>query len=131
MINKLTQELLNIKQELLRLKTSQKKSAVGLGAAETKITINTPTASSGTYSGHAYILVQGVEPFIVQGYFDDNANFQSDHISFIETLFFLAPGVALLGVRVINTGAAPGTTFTDDMTIVTTSDVVLSVQYEE
>lgn len=130
MINKLTQELLNIKQELLRLKTSQTKSAVGLGAAETKFTINTPTASSGDYSGHAYILVQGTEPFIVQGYFDDNANFQNNHISFIETLFFPAPGVALLGVRVINTGAAAGTTFTDEMTIVTTSNVALSVQYE-
>lgn len=128
MINKLTQELLNIKRELLQLKTSQAKSAVGLGAAETKITINTTTSSSGDYSGRTFILVQGTEPFIMQGYFDDNASFQSDHIAFIETLFFLASGVGLIGVRVINTGATPGATFTDELTIVTTSDVAVSVQ---
>ena len=131
MINKLTQELLNIKQELLRLKTSQTKSAVGLGAAETKLTINTPTASSGDYSGHAYILVQGTEPFLVQGYFDDVTGFQSDHISFIEALFFPASGVSLLvvNVRNLNPSGNPGATFTDKMTLVTTSPVAVSVSY--
>ena len=129
MINKLTQELLNIKQELLRLKTSQLKSAVGLGSAETPVSISTPTASTGDKSGRAYITVQGAEPFIVQGYFNDNPSFQTDHISFIEALFFPAPGVSVLVVRVINTGAPDGTTFDDEMTLVTTSSVVTSVQY--
>jgi len=130
MINKFTKDLLDIKKELLRLKTSSLKSAVGLGAIETPVEINTPTSSSGDYSGRAYILVQGAEPFIVQGYFDDNTSFQSDHISFIEGLFFPAPGVSLLTVRVLNTGAAPGATFTDNMTFVTTSAVAISVSYD-
>lgn len=132
MINILTRELLDIKQELLRLKTASEKSAIGLGSTSTPITLNTTTQSSGDYSGRAYILVQGAEPFIVQGYFDDAPNFQTDHISFIEAVFFLASGVALLVVRVINLNTAnPGATYTDNMSIVTTSAVAVSVEYEE
>lgn len=131
MINLLTKELLALKQEILNLKTASKKSAVGLGAAETPVTISTPTSSSGTYSGRAYITVAGAEPFIVQGYFDDVTGFQSDHISFIEALFFPASGVSLLvvNVRNLNPSGNPGATFTDKMTLVTTSPVAVSVSY--
>ena len=130
MIDLLTKELLNMKQEILNLKTSSLKSAVGLGAAETPVTITTPTSSSGDYSGRAYITVMGAEPYIVQGYFDDVAGFQSDHISFIEALFFPASGVSLLVVKVINKNTGnPGATYTDKMTLVTTSPVAVSVSY--
>lgn len=130
MIDLLTKELLNMKQEILNLKTSSLKSAVGLGAAETPVTITTPTSSSGDYSGRAYITVMGAEPYIVQGYFDDVAGFQNDHISFIEALFFPASGVSLLVVKVINKNTGnPGATYTDKMTLVTTSPVAVSVSY--
>ena len=129
MINVFTQELLDIKQELLKLKTASAKSAVGLGSLASTITVTTQTADSDNYSGRSYILVQGDEPFIVQGYFDDEPNFQSDHISFIEALFFPAPGVSLLVIRTINLNhSVANPSFTDKMTIVTTSPVVVSVQ---
>lgn len=129
MINVFTQELLDIKQELLKLKTASAKSAVGLGSLATPITVITQTADSDNYSGRSYILVQGDEPFIVQGYFDDEPNFQSDHISFIEALFFPAPGISLLVIRSINLNhSVSNPSFTDKMTIVTTSPVVVSVQ---
>jgi hypothetical protein len=129
MINVFTQELLDIKQELLKLKTASAKSAIGLGSLATPITITTQTADSDDYSGRSYILVQGDEPFIVQGYFDDEPNFQSDHISFIEALFFPAPGFSLLVIRTINLNhSVTNPSFTDKMTIVTTSPVVVSEQ---
>lgn len=129
MINVFTQELLDIKQELLKLKTASAKSAVGLGSLASPITVTTQTTDNDNYSGRSYILVQGDEPFIVQGYFDDEPNFQSDHISFIEALFFPAPGVSLLVIRTINLNhSIVNPSFTDKMTIVTTSPVVVSVQ---
>lgn len=129
MINVFTQELLDIKQELLKLKTASAKSAVGLGSLASPITVTTQTADSDNYSGRSYILVQGDEPFIVQGYFDDEPNFQEDHISFIEALFFPAPGVSLLVIRAINLNhSVSNPSFTDKMTIVTTSPVVVNVQ---
>ena len=131
MIDLLTKELLAMKQEILNLKTSSLKSAVGLGAVQTPVTISTPTKSTGDYSGRAYITIYGTNPFIAQGYFDDKTNFQSDHISFIETLFFPTAGVCLMVVRVINKNPSnPGATFTDDMTLVTTSSVAVNVEYE-
>lgn len=129
MINVFTQELLDIKQELLKLKTASAKSAVGLGSLASHITVTTQTTDSDNYSGRSYILVQGDEPFIVQGYFDDGPNFQNDHISFIEALFFPDSGVSLLVVRAINLNhSVHNPSFTDKMTIVTTSPVVVSVQ---
>lgn len=129
MIDLLTKELIEIKQEILRLKTASAKSAIGLGATETPITVTTQTLNSDNYSGRSYILVQGAEPFIVQGYFDDEPNFQTDHISFIEALYFIASGVCLLVVRAINLDHGnPDASFTDKMTIVTTSSVAVSVQ---
>ena len=129
MIDLLTQELLDIKQEILRLKTASAKSAVGLGSLATPITVTTQTSDSSDYSGRSYILVQGAEPFIVQGYFDDEPNFQSDHISFIEALFFPDSGVSLLVIRAINLNhSVSNPSFTDKMTIVTTSPVAVSVQ---
>lgn len=129
MINVFTQELLDIKQELLKLKTASAKSAVGLGSLASTITVTTQTADSDNYSGRSYILVQGDEPFIVQGYFDDETNFQSDHISFIEALFFPASGVSLLVIKAINLNHnVSNPSFTDKMTIVTTSPVVVSEQ---
>ena len=108
MIDLLTKELLNMKQEILNLKTSSLKSAVGLGAVQTPVAISTPTKST-----------------------DDKPNFQSDHISFIEALFFPTAGVCLMVVRVINKNPSnPGATFTDNMTLVTTSSVAVSVEYE-
>ena len=130
MIDLLTKELLAIKQEILRLKTASEKSAIGLGATSTSITLNTTTSGTGDNYGRALILVQSDEPFIVQGYFDDTSDFQNDHISFIETLFFPASGVALLVVKVINKSAGVAT-FTDKMSIVTTSSVAISISYEE
>lgn len=129
MINVFTQELLDIKQELLKLKTASAKSAIGLGSLATPITVTTQTADSANYSGRSYVIVQGDEPFIVQGYFDDEPNFQSDHISFIEALFFPAPGVSLIVIRTINLNhSVVNPSFTDKMTIVTTSPVAVSVQ---
>ena len=129
MIDLLTRELLDIKQEILRLKTASAKSAVGLGSLATPITITTQTQDSDNYSGRSYILVQGAEPFIVQGYFDDNNSFQSDHISFIEALFFPASGVSLIVVKAINKNHNNhNASFTDNITIVTTSPVVVSQQ---
>lgn len=129
MIDRLTQELIGIKQELLQIKTASAKSAVGLGAMETPITVTTQTSDSSSYSGRSYIVVQGSEPFIVQGYFDDTTNFQTDHISFIEALFFPASGVSLIVVKAINTNHNNhNASFTDKMTIVTTSPVAISVQ---
>ena len=129
MIDLLTRELLNIKQEILRLKTASAKSAVGLGSLATPITVTTQTADSDNYTGRSYIVVQGTEPFIVQGYFDDEPGFQSDHISFIEALFFPASGVSLIVVKAINLNHAnSNASFTDKMTIVTTSPVAISVQ---
>ena len=130
MIDLLTKELLAIKQEILRLKTASEKSAIGLGSTSTPITLNTTTSGTGDNYGRALITVQSDEPFIVQGYFDDTTNFQNDHISFIETLFFPANGVALLVVKVISKSAGSHT-FTDNMSIVTTSPVAISVDYEE
>ena len=131
MIDLLTKELVEIKKEILRLKTASEKSAVGLGAAYTPITITTQTADSDSYSGRSFILVQGAEPFIVQGYFDNEAGFQSDHIAFIEALYFLASGVSLLVVRVINLNHNnSNATFTDKMTIVSTSAVAVSQEVE-
>lgn len=129
MIDLLIRELLDIKQEILRLKTASAKSAVGLGSLATPITITTQTIDSDNYSGRSYILVQGAEPFIVQGYFDDEPNFQSDHISFIEALFFPASGVSLLVIKAISLNhSVSNPSFTDKMTIVTTSPVAVSVQ---
>ena len=129
MIDLLTRELLDIKQEVLRLKTASAKSAVGLGSLATPITVTTQTADSDNYSGQSYVLVQGAEPFIVQGYFDDEPSFQTDHISFIEALFFPASGVSLLVIKAINLNHnVSNPSFTDKMTIVTTSPVAVSVQ---